>query len=116
MYSMSTIALVTGANQGLGFALAEGLAQQLEPTDVVYLTGRDSDRVQSAAERVADPRAQVQGEVLNVRDGNAVAAFAEELRARHGGVDIVFSNAAARLTPETPYGELVQFGKVLPWR
>ena len=45
---MSTVALVTGANQGLGFALAEGLAQRLEPDDVVYLTGRDPERVASA--------------------------------------------------------------------
>lgn len=28
---MSKIAVVTGANQGLGFALVEGLASQLEP-------------------------------------------------------------------------------------
>jgi NAD(P)-dependent dehydrogenase (short-subunit alcohol dehydrogenase family) len=32
---MSTIAVVTGANQGLGFALAEGLAQQFASEDVV---------------------------------------------------------------------------------
>jgi NAD(P)-dependent dehydrogenase (short-subunit alcohol dehydrogenase family) len=32
---MSTIAVVTGANQGLGLALAEGLAQQLQPEDIV---------------------------------------------------------------------------------
>lgn len=32
--------------------------------------------------------------------------FASELRQRHGGVDIVFSNAAARLTPNTPWSEL----------
>ena len=32
--------MVTGANQGLGLALAEGLAQRLAADDVVYLTGR----------------------------------------------------------------------------
>lgn len=104
---MNRIALVTGANQGLGFALAQGLAQQLERTDVIYVTGRDPDRVRAAAERIADARAQVHGEVLDVSDGGAVNAFADELGARHGGVDIVFSNAAARLTPRTPWAELV---------
>src|SRR5215216_7419553 len=104
---MTKIALVTGANQGLGLALAEGLAQRLGPQDVVYLTGRDLDRARSAAERLARPRAHVRAELLDVRDGAAVQALADELGARHDGVDIVFSNAAARLTPGTPSAELV---------
>jgi carbonyl reductase 1 len=104
---MSKIAIVTGANQGLGFALAEGLAQQLAPADVVYLTGRDPDRVRAAAAAIAGPRAQVRGEVVDVRDGDAVSAFADAIAARHGGVDVVLSNAAARLRPSTPWAELV---------
>jgi carbonyl reductase 1 len=107
MPPMSRVAIVTGANQGLGFALAEGLAQQLLPDDIVYLTGRDPDRVESAATRVARPRAQLVGQILDVRDSGAVTAFADAIAARHGGVDIVFSNAAARLLPATPSAELV---------
>jgi carbonyl reductase 1 len=107
MSAMSRIAIVTGANQGLGFALSEGLAQRLEPDDVVYLTGRDRDRVAAAAAHVARPRAQVRAEVLDVANGAAVAAFAAAIAARHGGADIVFSNAAARLTPATPWSQLV---------
>jgi carbonyl reductase 1 len=99
---MSRIAVVAGANQGLGFALAEALAQQLAPEDVVHLTGRSRDRVAAAVERIERPRAQVRGEVLDVGDGAAVGAFAERL----GGADVVFSNAAARLTPDTPWAEL----------
>jgi carbonyl reductase 1 len=104
---MSKIAVVTGANQGLGFALAEGLAQQLAPEDVVYITGRSADRVRIAATRIAAPTAHVRAEVLDVRDGAAVSAFADAIDRRHGGVDIVFSNAAARLTPATPWAESV---------
>jgi NAD(P)-dependent dehydrogenase (short-subunit alcohol dehydrogenase family) len=105
--TMDKIAIVTGANQGLGFALAEGLAQRLQNHDVVYLTGRDPQRVRTAAERVSCPRARVRAHVLDVRDGAAIAAFADEIRARHGSVDIVFSNAAARLTPDASPAELV---------
>jgi carbonyl reductase 1 len=104
---MSKVAVVTGANQGLGFALAEGLAQQLEPADVVYLTGRRPDRVRAAVARIARPRARVRGDVLDVRDGAAVIAFADALAARHGGVDIVLSNAAARLRRGTAWADLV---------
>jgi NAD(P)-dependent dehydrogenase (short-subunit alcohol dehydrogenase family) len=58
---MSKIAVVTGANQGLGFALAERLSRRLAPADRVYLTGRDPDRVRAAAARIAGPRAPVSG-------------------------------------------------------
>jgi carbonyl reductase 1 len=104
---MSRIALVTGANQGLGFALADGLARRLDSHDVVYLTGRDPDRLRVAAERVHRSRAEVRRRTLDVRDGGAVQALAAEVAAEHGGVDIVFSNAAARLAPATPWTELV---------
>ena len=104
---MPRIALVTGANQGLGFALAEGLAQQLDAGDVVYLTGRDPHRVRVAAERVTSPRAEVRARVVDVRDDAAVAAFADEIRASHDGVDIVFSNHYQRVLPSDAPAEVV---------
>ncbi len=94
----SRIALITGANQGLGRALAEGLAAGMAPQDRVLLTGRDPARVAAAAAAVADGPAiaRVEGRVLDVRDGDAIAALAAEL----GEVDIVFSNATSRMSPE----------------
>ena len=93
----SRIALVTGANQGLGRALVEALAARMAPDDRVLLTGRDPRRVQAAAAAVAEAAiARVEGRVLDVRDGDAIAALAAEL----GEVDIVFSNAAARMSPQ----------------
>jgi NAD(P)-dependent dehydrogenase (short-subunit alcohol dehydrogenase family) len=93
----SRIALVTGANQGLGRALVEALAAGMAPHDRVLLTGRDPRRVQAAAAAVAGghPIARVEGRVLDVRDGDAIAALAAEL----GEVDIVFSNATSRMSP-----------------
>jgi carbonyl reductase 1 len=84
----SRTALVTGANQGLGRALVEGLASRV---DRVLLTGRNPERVEAAA-----AEAGVEGRVLDVRDGVAIDALAAEL----GEVDIVFSNATARMTPD----------------
>jgi NAD(P)-dependent dehydrogenase (short-subunit alcohol dehydrogenase family) len=97
------IALVTGANQGLGYALVEGLAARLGPDDVVLLTGRDAGRVGDAAARIAaDPGtgSRVEGRVLDVTDTGAVTRLGAELGERYGGVDYVVSNASAMLTPD----------------
>lgn len=102
----SRIALVTGANQGLGRALAEGLAARLDAQDLVLLTGRHEGRVTAAAQEVAKAaRSRVEGRVLDVSDADAVAALAAELAGRHGGVDIVISNAVAPLSPERSQAE-----------
>jgi carbonyl reductase 1 len=88
-------ALVTGANQGLGRALAEALAARMNANDRILLTGRDPERVRAAAAAVPTAGGRVEGRVLDVRDGRAIAALAAEL----GAVDIVFSNATARMSP-----------------
>ena len=94
----SRIALITGANQGLGRALVEALAAGMAPQDRVLLTGRDPGRVAAGATAVAHGTtvAHVEGRVLDVRDGDAIAALAAEL----GDVDIVFSNATSRMSPQ----------------
>ncbi|MFJ5534794.1 SDR family NAD(P)-dependent oxidoreductase [Streptomyces sp. NPDC093261] len=101
--NQSRIALVTGANQGLGRALVEGLAARMNPDDLVLLTGRNHQPVTDAAHEVTGlpgTRARVQGRVLDVTDTDAIARLADELGAQYGGVDIVVSNAVARLLPE----------------
>jgi len=100
--NVSRIALVTGANQGLGRALVEGLAAHMGPDDMVLLTGRDEQRVTDAAHEVASlpgTRSRVEGRVLDVTDTDAITDLADDLRQRHGGVDIVISNAVARVLP-----------------
>jgi carbonyl reductase 1 len=102
------IALVTGANQGLGYALAEGLAARWKPTDLVLLTGRNQARVAEAAARAAGASttaARVEGRQLDVTDAAAVARMAAGLSEHCGGIDVVISNATARITPDRPQEE-----------
>lgn len=98
------IALVTGANQGIGFALVAGLAARLNPEDLVLLTGRNPERVADAVRRI-DGVAKVEGRVLDVTDADAIAALAGELQKAYGGVDLVVSNAIGPLTPDRPQAE-----------
>ncbi len=97
---MNRIALITGATRNLGFALAQGLSRRLDPSDTVYLTGRDAGRVAQSMTNLAGTVAQVRGEVLDVSRRDAVERFAERLAEDHGGVDIVFSNHYTRVQPE----------------
>jgi len=92
--------MVTGATRNLGLALAQGLAERLEASDVVYLTGRDPVRVSDAVAAVTDAQAEVRGAVVDVADADAVAGFAGLLARRHGGVDIVFANHYSRIQPD----------------
>ena len=92
-------ALVTGANQGLGRGIVEGLAAGMSPADRVLLTGRRADAVHAAAADIAaavPDGARVEPRVLDIRDQSAIDALAADL----GDVDIVFSNAAARMSPD----------------
>ena len=93
----SRTALVTGATQNLGRSLVAGLAAALRPSDRVLLTGRDPQRVKEVAADLdlASTGARVEGRLLDVTDQDAIEALAAEL----GEIDIVFSNATARMTP-----------------
>jgi hypothetical protein len=84
-----TVAVVTGANRGIGHALAVRLAEQGLS---VVLTARDQARGEAAA---AELRARgfpsVRFHQLDVVDPASVAAFASWIRDDLGGLDILVS-------------------------
>ncbi|WP_414441144.1 SDR family NAD(P)-dependent oxidoreductase [Burkholderia sp. 22PA0106] len=81
------IALVTGGSSGIGLATARALIAEGAH---VYLTGRRLDELKAAAAALGDAATPVQGDVANPAD---VDALYEQIRARHGRLDIVFANA-----------------------
>jgi dehydrogenase/reductase SDR family member 12 len=88
-------ALVTGANRGIGKAIAAGLAR-LGAT--VLLTVRDREAGERARDEIVngDPsgyRADVQVEVCDVSNLGAVRAFAADLTGRVGTLDLLIHNA-----------------------
>ncbi|GAA1144713.1 NAD(P)-dependent dehydrogenase (short-subunit alcohol dehydrogenase family) [Kitasatospora gansuensis] len=104
---MSSVAVVTGANQGLGLALVRGLGHRLGEGGVVYLTARDRTRGEEAVRLLESEGLRPRLALLDVRDDASVRELADRLRAEHGGVDVVISNAAARITPDRPQAEQV---------
>ncbi|MEJ3654595.1 SDR family oxidoreductase [Actinomycetes bacterium KLBMP 9759] len=84
----TTIALVTGANKGIGLATAKRFTQ-LGWT--VLLGSRDLLRGRAAAATLTGDVSVVQ---LDVTGDESVAAAAEEVEQRHGRLDVLVNNAA----------------------
>ena len=79
-------ALVTGASQGIGLALARGLA---EAGAQVVINGRDAGRAQAAAAGI--PGAEVL--VFDVTDHDAARTAVDGFEARGKPIDILVNNA-----------------------
>src|ERR671916_1640097 len=80
---MQRVALVTGANRGIGRAVAAGLAARGYRT---ILTARDEAAAREAA---ADMDGDVMVRRLDVSDGDSIAAVASDL----GRLDVLVNNA-----------------------
>jgi NAD(P)-dependent dehydrogenase (short-subunit alcohol dehydrogenase family) len=83
------IAVVTGANRGIGCEVVRQLAEQGYTT---ILGSRDSEKGERAAQKLGLPN--VVPAPLDVSDDASVAAFAEWLGDEHGRCDVLVNNAA----------------------
>lgn len=88
---MSTIALITGANRGLGFEAARQLA---EAGCTVVIGARDAQNGEQAAKRLrAGDGLDAESVQLDVADDDSVRGAAEAMRERHGRLDLLINNA-----------------------
>jgi NAD(P)-dependent dehydrogenase (short-subunit alcohol dehydrogenase family) len=104
-------AIVTGANSGLGYETALGLATH--GADVV-LACRDEERGADALDRIhqAAPSARVELRALDLADLSSVRAFAAGYASDRAGLDILVNNAGVMAIPyrQTADGFEMQFG------
>ena len=105
------LAVVTGANTGLGFETARVLAARGAS---VVLAVRDTDKGKRAADRIAvtAPGANVMVQPLDLASLDSIRAAARELRAQHPRIDLLINNAGVMFTPQqtTRDGFELQFG------
>jgi NAD(P)-dependent dehydrogenase (short-subunit alcohol dehydrogenase family) len=100
------VAIVTGANTGLGFATARALAERGAS---VVLAVRDVEKGKQAATRMAG---DVAVQELDLTSLDSVRAAAADLRAVHQRIDLLINNAGVMYTPRqrTRDGFDMQFG------
>ncbi|MFF7974922.1 SDR family NAD(P)-dependent oxidoreductase [Streptomyces sp. NPDC007905] len=84
------LALVTGANRGIGLETARQLAQR---GAVVLLGSRDAVRGEAAARSLDPDGARILPVALDVTDTRSVAALAKRLERDHGRLDVLVNNA-----------------------
>src|SRR6185312_8121530 len=105
------LAVVTGANTGLGFETARVLAGR---GSVVLRSGRNTEKGKRAAAAIAGtaPGADVTVQPLDLASLDSVRAAAGELRARHPRIDLLINNAGVMFPPQqaTRDGFELQFG------
>jgi NAD(P)-dependent dehydrogenase (short-subunit alcohol dehydrogenase family) len=104
---VSRISIVTGGNRGLGFAVATALARA---GDSVIVAGRGAVAAQAAADKLQAEGFVAESVVLDVDSPANVAAAADEVRQRHGRVDVVVNNAG--ILPEATDGDEHEFASV----
>ncbi len=85
------VAVVTGGSEGIGFAIAEGLAA--EGVNVV-LCARDEEKVQTAANTITEKYSvRAIGVRTDVSKAEDIKHLATTVEREHGGSDILINNA-----------------------
>jgi NAD(P)-dependent dehydrogenase (short-subunit alcohol dehydrogenase family) len=105
------VAVITGANTGLGYETALALA---EHGAHVVLAVRNVDKGKDAAARItaASPGADVELQELDLTSLDSIRAAARQLRSDHERIDLLINNAGVMYTPKsnTKDGFELQFG------
>ncbi len=104
-------AIVTGANSGIGFYTALGLAK-LGAT--VIVAGRNKERIEEAIQAIEKETitGNVFAGIIDLASLNSVRAFANEFNNNHTQLDLLINNAGVMMPPEskTEEGFELQFG------
>ena len=96
MPTTKKIALITGANKGLGFEMARQLGQQ---GVAVLLAARDLTKGEAAAKTLESEGIDARAVKLDVADSGDVKAVAALIEKDYGHLDILINNAGIMIEP-----------------
>ncbi|XP_074852489.1 carbonyl reductase [NADPH] 1-like [Carettochelys insculpta] len=101
--SSTPVAVVTGANKGIGFAIVQALCKQF--TGDVYLTARDSGRGQAAVAKLQEEGLSPLFHQLDITDLQSIRTLRDFLKEKYGGLNVLVNNAgiAFKVAATTPF-------------
>jgi len=91
------VALVTGANRGIGYAISRRLGEQ---NITVVLGARDPRKGTEACSRLLGEGLDVHFELLDVIDEKSIKSAIERIQAHFGRLDILINNAGIMIDGE----------------
>ncbi|KAI5941467.1 carbonyl reductase [NADPH] 1-like [Manis javanica] len=100
MSSCNRVALVTGANRGIGLAIMHRLCQQFSG-DVV-LTARDAMQGQAAMQQLQVKGLSPRFHLLDICDQQSIRALRDFLLKEYGGLDVLVNNAGIAFKTHDP--------------
>jgi NAD(P)-dependent dehydrogenase (short-subunit alcohol dehydrogenase family) len=102
MIHTSPIALVTGANKGIGLAITRQLGAAGQ---TVWLGCRDISRGETAARELRGIGIDARAVLLDVTDGASVSSAAQIVESEMGRLDVLVNNAGLMLGPPPSLAE-----------
>lgn len=94
---MSCIFVVTGSNKGIGYGIVKSLAQKVQ-NGMIYLTARNVELGETSLNKVneelgVNKKSEIIFHQLDITDENSCKTFANYLKKKHGGLDVLINNA-----------------------
>jgi len=102
----SPVCIVTGANKGIGLAVARAMCSLSNPV-IVYLTSRDEVRGEQAVQSLKSEGLEARYHQLDITDDGSIKALYDYMEKEHGGIDVLINNAGFAFThdSEVPFAE-----------
>ncbi|KAL8841507.1 MAG: hypothetical protein Q9170_000890 [Blastenia crenularia] len=95
--SSPIVAIVTGANRGIGEGICQVLANSMQEPMVLYAASRKG---QDMGFRPASSKLELKYPKLDIADPNSIQTFAKAIQADQAKVDVLINNAGVNLDME----------------
>ncbi|XP_062584744.1 carbonyl reductase [NADPH] 1-like [Saccostrea cucullata] len=102
------VAVVTGSNKGIGYAIVRGLCKQFDGD--VYLTARNEELGKQAVKSLNSEGLSPKFHQLDITDQASIDRLRDFLKTTYGGLDVLVNNAGIAYKQEStaPFSEQVE--------